>query len=251
MAEPETTRGQLDRVQGMFLRWREQYGGRGHPIPAELWKAAAQVAAIDGVNATARALGVDSARLARRVERSGASPVAQPEQTAMIQLTPQMRLLVAVAPVDFRRGIDGLCRLCREVLSSDPFSGTGFIFRNQRGTGIKLLTYVLKAALQSQCEQLLDRHCARKRARSLRVISADLGRLKDAHLPAPAERRTLKLPRLGRYCMPSNIDSCETLRPSTKRGLPSGSRLIRTARARGSSSATGCSGATRRAQATA
>ena len=59
----------------------------------------------------------------------------------MIQLTPQMRLLVAVAPVDFRRGIDGLCRVCRELLSSDPFSGTVFVFRNQRGTGIKLLAY--------------------------------------------------------------------------------------------------------------
>ena len=30
----------------------------------------------------------------------------------MIQLTPQMRLLVAVVPVDFRRGIDGLARVC-------------------------------------------------------------------------------------------------------------------------------------------
>jgi transposase len=59
----------------------------------------------------------------------------------MIQLTPQMRLLVALAPVDFRRGIDGLCRLCREVLTSDPFSGTVFVFRNQRGTGLKILAY--------------------------------------------------------------------------------------------------------------
>jgi transposase len=59
----------------------------------------------------------------------------------MIQLTPQMRLLVAVAPVDFRCGIDGLARVCREVLSADPFSGTVFVFRNRRGTALKLLTY--------------------------------------------------------------------------------------------------------------
>ena len=59
----------------------------------------------------------------------------------MIQLTPQMRLLVAVVPVDFRRGIDGLARVCREVLSADPFSGTVFAFRNRRGTAIKLLAY--------------------------------------------------------------------------------------------------------------
>lgn len=32
----------------------------------------------------------------------------------MIQITPQMRLLVAVTPADFRRGIDGLARVCRE-----------------------------------------------------------------------------------------------------------------------------------------
>lgn len=59
----------------------------------------------------------------------------------MIQLTPQMRLLVAVAPVDFRRGIDGLCRLCHEMLQSDPFSGAVFVFRNRRATAIKILAY--------------------------------------------------------------------------------------------------------------
>lgn len=59
----------------------------------------------------------------------------------MIQLTAQMRLLVAVVPVDFRRGIDGLARVCREVLSVDPFSGTVFVFRNRRGTAVKLLAY--------------------------------------------------------------------------------------------------------------
>jgi hypothetical protein len=50
----------------------------------------------------------------------------------MIQLAPQMRLLVAIAPADFRRGIDGLVRVCRESLGADPFSGTVFVFRNRR-----------------------------------------------------------------------------------------------------------------------
>jgi transposase len=59
----------------------------------------------------------------------------------VIQLTPQMRVVVAVEPVDFRKGIDGLARVCRDVLSSDPFSGAMFVFRNRRGTAIKILAY--------------------------------------------------------------------------------------------------------------
>ena len=39
----------------------------------------------------------------------------------MIQITPHMRILVAVEPADFRKGIDGLCALCRGVLKSDPY----------------------------------------------------------------------------------------------------------------------------------
>ena len=59
----------------------------------------------------------------------------------MIQITPQMRVLVAIEAVDFRKGIDGLARLCREQLASDPFSGAVFVFRSRRGTAIKLLVY--------------------------------------------------------------------------------------------------------------
>ena len=47
----------------------------------------------------------------------------------MIQITPQMRILVAVAPADFRKGIDGLARLCKEQLERDPFCGWMFVFR--------------------------------------------------------------------------------------------------------------------------
>ena len=34
----------------------------------------------------------------------------------MIQITPQMHVLVAVEPVDLRKGIDGLAAVCREKL---------------------------------------------------------------------------------------------------------------------------------------
>jgi transposase len=59
----------------------------------------------------------------------------------MIQATPQMRILLAVEPVDFRKGIDGLASVCRSILQSDPFSGHVFIFRNKKATAIKVLMY--------------------------------------------------------------------------------------------------------------
>ena len=39
----------------------------------------------------------------------------------MIQISAQMRILVAVEPVDFRCGIDALAALCRQRLKADPF----------------------------------------------------------------------------------------------------------------------------------
>ncbi len=59
----------------------------------------------------------------------------------MIQITPQMRILVAVEPTDFRRGIDGFARVCKEVLRHDPFSGCLFVFRNRPATALKILVY--------------------------------------------------------------------------------------------------------------
>jgi hypothetical protein len=61
----------------------------------------------------------------------------------LIQITPQMRILVAVESIDGRKGIDSLAQLCREKLAADPFSGCLFIFRSRRGTAIKLLAYDL------------------------------------------------------------------------------------------------------------
>ena len=59
----------------------------------------------------------------------------------MIQVTPHIRILVAVDPVDFRKGIDGLTGVCRRILRMDPFSGYMFIFRNRLATAIKILMY--------------------------------------------------------------------------------------------------------------
>jgi transposase len=59
----------------------------------------------------------------------------------MIQITPQMRVLVALEPADFRRGMDGLAQQCRAALGEDPFTGAVFVFRNRQRTAVKLLVY--------------------------------------------------------------------------------------------------------------
>lgn len=59
----------------------------------------------------------------------------------MIQITPQMRIFVALDSVDFRKGIDGLAAVCRQKLMKDPFSGTLFLFRNRQMTSLKILLY--------------------------------------------------------------------------------------------------------------
>ena len=52
-----------------------------------------------------------------------------------------MRILVAIEPADFRKGIDGLAEVCRNHLQQDPFAGTVFVFRNRRATAIKIIAY--------------------------------------------------------------------------------------------------------------
>jgi len=59
----------------------------------------------------------------------------------MIQITPHMRILLAVEPVDFRKGIDGLAGVCKNILDKDPFAGYLFIFTNKKRTSLKILIY--------------------------------------------------------------------------------------------------------------
>jgi transposase len=59
----------------------------------------------------------------------------------VLQITPQMRILVALEPVDGRKGIDSLVQLCREKRAAAPFSGCLFLFRSRRATSIRVLAY--------------------------------------------------------------------------------------------------------------
>ena len=43
-----------------------------------------------------------------------------------------VRVLVAMRPVDFRKGMDGLAAVARESLGADPYSGVVYVFRAKR-----------------------------------------------------------------------------------------------------------------------
>src|ERR1017187_9908203 len=111
-----------------------------------------------GIRRADRAAWSDAARVRHRVRvferRQGAHPVescrtARLDEPAarlagcreMIQLTAQMRVLVAIEAVDGRKGIDSLARLCQDKLAEDPFSGCVFVFRSRSGSAIRLLSY--------------------------------------------------------------------------------------------------------------
>jgi len=48
---------------------------------------------------------------------------------------------VATAPVDCRKGLDGLAAVCRRLLGDNPLSGALYVFRNRTGTILKILYY--------------------------------------------------------------------------------------------------------------
>lgn len=60
---------------------------------------------------------------------------------SMLQISPASRMFICTQLVDFRKGIDGLAAVCRNILDQDPFQGTIFVFRNRGKTTIRLLVY--------------------------------------------------------------------------------------------------------------
>ena len=57
----------------------------------------------------------------------------------MLSFPPAVRIWLALAPADLRKGFDALAELVRQHLRDDPLSGHVFVFRNRRGDRIKLL----------------------------------------------------------------------------------------------------------------
>ncbi len=59
----------------------------------------------------------------------------------MIPLTASTSIVLALAPVDFRRGIDSLVALCQQHLHQDPRCGRLYVFINRRATMVRILAY--------------------------------------------------------------------------------------------------------------
>lgn len=59
----------------------------------------------------------------------------------MLALTPATRIFVAVAPVDLRRGFDGLSAHVETVLEQQVMAGGLFVFTNKRRNRLRLLWF--------------------------------------------------------------------------------------------------------------
>jgi transposase len=60
----------------------------------------------------------------------------------MLSLLPGGRILLAVEPVDGRKGIDSLAGVVRSVLNGDPMSGDLFVFKTRRADKLKILAWM-------------------------------------------------------------------------------------------------------------
>lgn len=77
MGQDKNRSKNLEATREALASWRRMHGGRGRPIPAALWSEAADVAREHGVAETARALRLDSRKLAKLAEGSAAQSVVE------------------------------------------------------------------------------------------------------------------------------------------------------------------------------
>jgi hypothetical protein len=124
----------------------------------------------------------------------------------MIQITPQMRIIVAIESVDFRKGIDGLAQVCKDVLKRDPFGGWVFVFRNRPATALKVLVYdgqgfwLCHKKLEPEDAQIFGFTEVGRRAHNQHVGVAEAGRMVGISRKS-APRRSI-MPRQGSLSVP-------------------------------------------------
>ena len=54
---------------------------------------------------------------------------------------PDLKVYLHRAPIDMRRGRNGLAAMVREVMRQDPFQPAFFLFTNKRFDALKILTW--------------------------------------------------------------------------------------------------------------
>jgi hypothetical protein len=124
----------------------------------------------------------------------------------MLAITPQMKILVALAPVDFRKGIDGLVQLCKATLELDPFSGAVFAFRNRRATAVKVLVYdgqgfwLCQKKLETEDTQILGFPEVHRAAYNRHLGPAENGRM--VRISRKSGPRRCLMPRQGSLPVP-------------------------------------------------
>src|SRR5882724_6404820 len=70
-------RSRLALTHTRLSQWRAQHGGRGIPVPEELWAEVVKVARVEGAGTTARALRLDRSRLEARMTMARGPEVGQ------------------------------------------------------------------------------------------------------------------------------------------------------------------------------
>jgi hypothetical protein len=91
---------QLKEVQRRVERWRERGGGKGTRMPEELWQAAEEVARVEGLYSTSRALRVEYSRLKQRVR---SRPVTSTKTSSVSSSFVEL-------------GMSQLCGVCKTVI---------------------------------------------------------------------------------------------------------------------------------------
>jgi len=59
----------------------------------------------------------------------------------MLQFSASVKIYLAIAPVDFRKQIDGLSAICRQHLKQNPLSEAVFVFRNRNRQMVRVLFF--------------------------------------------------------------------------------------------------------------